>query len=56
METIKFLASIPPIQSALKFGGDGARIQFDVPETEILEVIKLIALKNTVLKIEIKAE
>ncbi|GMA52055.1 hypothetical protein GCM10025857_34120 [Alicyclobacillus contaminans] len=37
-------ASIPQIQSAIKFGGDGsARVQFDVPATELPELLKLMA-------------
>lgn len=44
METIKFIAIIPDIQSAVKIGGDGsARIQLDVPTTEMPELMKLIA-------------
>lgn len=41
---IKLLATIPQIQSAIKFGGDGsARIQLDVPASEIAEIVKLLA-------------
>ncbi|GEO27038.1 hypothetical protein AAC03nite_28230 [Alicyclobacillus acidoterrestris] len=37
-------ASIPQIQSAIKFGGDGStRIQFDVPSSELPELLKLMA-------------
>lgn len=54
MGKIEFLASIPPIQSGLKFGGDGARVQFDIPETYLSEAIKLVTCKNKVLKITVE--
>jgi hypothetical protein len=43
-EPVRFLASFPPIQSAIKIG-DGARIQFDVPESELDAVKRLIDLQ-----------
>lgn len=40
----EFVASIPPIQSAVSLGGDGSgRIKLDVPESDMAEVLKLIA-------------
>jgi hypothetical protein len=54
MDKIQFLATIPPIQSGLKFGGDGARIQLDIPETELSEAAKLILCKNKVLKVTVE--
>lgn len=49
-------ATIPQIQSAIKFGGDGsARIQFDIPSSEIAELVKLIAYgPGKVLRLEIE--
>ena len=43
MEKIEFMASLPPIQSAVKIDGQdgGARIQLDVPASELPEVIKI---------------
>ena len=39
-----FVAILPSIQSAVKVGGDGeSRIQFDVSEQDIAEVMKLAA-------------
>lgn len=57
MEKIEFLATLPQIQSAIKIGGDGAsRIQFDVPTTEIANVVKLINAtgKLVMVTVEIK--
>ena len=36
---ITFDASIPPIMSGIKTGGDGARVQFDIPESDMLAVL-----------------
>jgi hypothetical protein len=45
----EFAASIPQIQSAIKFGGDGsARVQLDVFESELAEVVKLAAFGRDV--------
>lgn len=41
-----FNASIPPIMSGIKTGGDGMRVQFDVPETEMHEAVKLLAMRG----------
>lgn len=35
MEEIVFNASLPPSQSAVKIGGDGARIQLDIPQSDV---------------------
>jgi hypothetical protein len=55
--SIKFLASIPPIQSAIKIAGDaGMRITIDVPESELMNAIGLLALRDSLLHVEIKVE
>lgn len=55
MQKIEFAATIPNIQSAVKIGGDGARIQFEVPETELASLLNLIAYgRNKVLKLTIE--
>lgn len=41
-----FNASIPPIMSGIKTGGDGMRVQFDIPETDIGEGVKLVAMRG----------
>lgn len=42
-ETIKFIASLPPIMSAITFdgSGDGARIKLDVSRQYVQEILKL---------------
>lgn len=55
-EPVTFLASFPPIQSAIKVGQDGARVQFDIPETEMPAIVRLMLMRGRVLKITIEAE
>lgn len=54
----RFLASFPSIQSAIKIHGDasGMRIQFDVPESEMAEAIKLLAWRQCVLVVTVGPE
>lgn len=58
MEDITLHGSIPQIQSAIKFGGDGsARVQFDVPASELPELLKLMAYApGKLLEICVKVE
>ena len=56
MGNISFLASLPPIQSAIKLDGQGgARIQLEVPEEDIMEVMKLAMLKGIVFRVTVNA-
>jgi len=56
MGNISFLASLPPIQSAIKLDGQGgARIQLEVPEENIVEVMKLAMLKGIVFRVTVDA-
>lgn len=52
-EPITFLASFPPIQSAIKVGQDGMRIQLDIPEIEMANAVELLAMRNVVLKVTV---
>lgn len=54
--SVTFLASFPPIQSAIKVGQDGARVQFDIPETELPSIARLLLMRGMVLKITVEAE
>lgn len=47
-DSASFLATFPPIMSAIKVtgNGDGMRIQFDVPESEMAEAVKLFAWRS----------
>ena len=53
---IKFMASLPNIQSALSIGGDGARLKLDVPETDLAQVLKLVLLKGVAFKVTVETE
>ena len=58
MNSATFLASFPPIQTAIKItgNGDGMRIQLDIPETEMGEAVKLLAWRQTVLRVTVEPE
>lgn len=49
-----FIATIPAIQSALKTGGDGARVLFEVPESEMGQWAKLIMMRGEVLRVTVE--
>ena len=53
-----FLAAFPAIQSAIKIYGDlqGMRIQFDVPESEMGEAVKLLMWRERVLRLTVEPE
>lgn len=55
-QVIKFKASFPSIQSAIRVGQDGMRIQLDIPETELVNAIELLACRGVVLNVTIEAE
>ena len=56
LQSITFLASFPPIQSAIKIhgSGEGMRIQLEVPETEIPQVIPLLIWREQLLEVTIR--
>ena len=51
-----FLATFPDIQSAIKIGRDGMRIQLDVPESEMGSAVELLAWRGVVLRVTIEPE
>ena len=53
---IVFLASFPPIQSSIKIGQDGARVQLDIPETEMDAVQRLLGMRGKVLRVTVEDE
>ena len=57
-ESASFLAAFPAIQSAIKIYGDrqGMRIQFDVPESEMGEAVKLLMWRERVLRLTVEPE
>lgn len=52
---VTFLASFPPIMSAIKCGQDGMRIQFDVPESEMGNAVELLAMRGVVLRVTVES-
>lgn len=55
-DAVAFLASFPPIQSAIRVGQDGARIQLDIPETEMPSIVRLMLMRGVVLRITVEVE
>ena len=54
-ERVEFIATFPPIQSAIKIDGSGgARIQLDIPEVEIGDFIKAMMWRQKRLVITIE--
>jgi len=54
MEKFEFMASLPPIQSALKIGADSIRCQLDIPATELHKAINLAFVQGKLLKVSIE--
>lgn len=53
-EPITFLASFPAIQSAIRVGDDGMRIQLQIPESEMNNALWLIAMREKRLKVTVE--
>lgn len=53
---IRFKAILAPVQSSIKISGDGngARIMFDIPETELVNALELLACRNVVLNVTVE--
>lgn len=49
-----FRASIPPIMSGIKTGGDGMRVQFDIPESDMAQAVNLLTMRGKILKITVE--
>lgn len=55
MEPVVFAAYLPARQSAIAVHGEeGARVTFDIPETDIVAAAKLLLLRNKPLKITVE--
>lgn len=57
IDEIRFVASLPPIQSALNIGGaegDASRIKLDVPGTETAQVLRLLLLRGQAFEVTIR--
>jgi hypothetical protein len=56
-EAVEFLCSYPPIQSAIKLDGQGgARIQLDIPESEIGNFIKAMTWRGKRMKCKLQMD
>lgn len=53
---IQFVASLPPIQSAILIDGqgNGARIKLDIPASEMLQVVQLQTMIGDCFKVTIE--
>ena len=55
-DSATFRASIPPIMSGIKTGGDGMRVQFDIPESDMAQAVKLLTMRGKVLQVTVTVE
>ena len=55
-ESATFRASIPPIMSGIKTGGDGMRLQLDIPETDMPEAAKLLLMRGKRLLVTVEVQ
>jgi hypothetical protein len=53
-EAVTFLAAFPSILAAIKVGTDGMRITLDVPESEMAQAVRLLTMRDAVLKVTIE--
>jgi hypothetical protein len=55
-ESATFKAAFPVIQSAIKVRGDcgGMRVQLDIPESEMVEAVKILAWRMKILQVTIE--
>lgn len=55
-QCITFLASIPPLQSAVTISGDrgGMRVKLDIPESEMANAVRLLTMREQVLRVSVE--
>ena len=55
-DTIQFIGSLAPIQSAIKITGDGGgmRLIIDVPESELPNALPIVTMREQILEITIE--
>jgi hypothetical protein len=54
-EKLTFLASIAPLQSAIKIAHDGGgRVAFDIPESEMPAIMRLVLYRGRTVRITIE--
>lgn len=52
-DPVTFLASLPPIMSAIRIGQDGARLQLEIPATEAAAIQQLCQMHGKVLSVAV---
>jgi len=53
-DELRFLASLPPIQGAVKLGPDTMRIILEVPRTEVPNALGIMTMHGKVLEITVR--
>ena len=55
-QKIEFIASLPPIQSAINIDGtgNGARIKLDIPASEMLQIVQIQLMVGKAFKVTIE--
>lgn len=58
MDEVRFLASFPAIQGAIRISGDGngMRVQLEIPESELANAVHLLKWREQVLEVTIRPE
>ena len=56
MTETTFLATIPPLQSAIQVHGgqDGMRVKLEIPESEMANAVGLLAMRGVVLRVTVE--
>jgi len=56
VQKIEFIASLPPVASAIQINGmgDGALVKLELPASEIYSIVQLQLLANKVFKVTIE--
>lgn len=56
-DSTTFRASLPPIMSAIRAGGDGGvRIQLDIPDTDMAEALRLLLWRDKVMVVTVRPD
>jgi hypothetical protein len=55
VDKLTFLASIAPLQSAITIASDGgARVKFDIPESEMPAIVRLMLFRGRIVKVTLE--
>ena len=58
MEAICFVASLPDIGGAIRISGagNGARIQLDIPQSDIAEAVRMTMVQGQLLRVTVEVD